>query len=63
MLVEGEKCPNICLKDENDQEIDLKILNCNGYVLFFYPKDDTSGCTREAIAFSEAKEFFEKKKY
>lgn len=61
MLLEGDKCPDICLKDENDQEIDLKILNCNGYVLFFYPKDDTSGCTKEAIAFTEAIEFFEKK--
>jgi len=61
MLKEGDTCPNFLLKNENDKEINLKQLNNKGYILFFYPKDDTSGCTKEAKEFSDAFTFFKSK--
>lgn len=49
----GEKFPDFVLEDENGETFDSKSLNGSRYVIYFYPKDNTSGCTREAIAFSE----------
>ena len=45
--------PNISLPDENGKNIDLKNFRPNLTVLFFYPRDNTSGCTREAKDFTE----------
>lgn len=47
------------LKTDSDYVFSLETLKGKRTVLFFYPKDDTPGCTREAIAFSEAKPEFE----
>ena len=45
--------PNISLPDENGKNIDLKNFRPNSIVLFFYPRDNTTGCTREAKDFTE----------
>ena len=49
----GDRFPDFVLKDENGDEFDSKSLKGKRYVIYFYPKDNTSGCTREAVAFSE----------
>ena len=49
---------NIVLKDENESKYTLSKLKGKKIVLFFYPKDNTSGCTKEAKEFSEKKEQF-----
>jgi len=54
----GEKFPDFVLQDENGDTFDSKTLAGRRYIIYFYPKDNTSGCTREAIAFSENKDAF-----
>ena len=49
----GEKFPDFVLQDENGETFDSKTLAGKRYVIYFYPKDNTSGCTREAVAFTE----------
>ena len=49
----GEKFPDFVLTDENDQVFDSKLLNGIRYIIYFYPKDNTGGCTAEAKDFSE----------
>ena len=46
-------------KNQNNQDISLDDFKGKRVILYFYPKDDTPGCTREAIAFSEFKTEFE----
>ena len=45
---EGEKAPNFSGKDQNGNEIKLADFKGKKVVLYFYPKDDTPGCTAEA---------------
>lgn len=52
--VEGEKAPDFDLPAAGGENIRLKDFAGKTLVLYFYPKDDTSGCTKQAIAFSEA---------
>lgn len=55
---EGDKAPAFALPTENG---DVHLSDYQGaLVLYFYPKDDTSGCTKQAIAFSEHLDAFEK---
>lgn len=49
----GDKAPGFCLPDASNKEICLKDFKGKWLVLYFYPKDNTSGCTREAVDFSE----------
>ncbi len=49
----GDKFPDFVLQDENGETFDSKALAGKRYVIYFYPKDNTSGCTREAQAFTE----------
>ena len=49
----GDKFPDFVLQDENGETFDSKQLEGIRYVIYFYPKDNTSGCTREAQGFSE----------
>ena len=49
----GDKAPNFSSKDENGNQIQLSDFQGKKLVLYFYPKDDTSGCTSQAIAFTE----------
>ena len=58
MLEEGKKAPAFKLPGDTGDTIQLKDFKGEMVVLFFYPKDDTSGCTKEAIAFTELKEKF-----
>jgi thioredoxin-dependent peroxiredoxin len=57
---EGEKAPNFKLATDDGGSITLAGLKGTPFVLYFYPKDDTSGCTKEALAFSAAAKKFEK---
>jgi peroxiredoxin Q/BCP len=52
-LEPGDKAPAFTLPGDGGTEIKLKDLKGKTVVLYFYPKDDTSGCTKQAIAFSE----------
>lgn len=52
-LTAGDKAPSFTLPSDGGGKVSLKDLLGNPVVLYFYPKDDTSGCTREAIAFTE----------
>lgn len=54
----GDKAPGFTLPTDGDGEFSLSGQNEAPVVLFFYPKDDTSGCTKEAIGFSEHLEDF-----
>lgn len=48
----GDKFPAFSLPDENGEVLDSSSLEGIRYVIFFYPKDNTSGCTRENEDFS-----------
>lgn len=55
----GDKIPQFTLKDQNGNDFDTgKVLGKKSIVLFFYPKDDTPGCTREACMFRDHYEAF-----
>ena len=47
-LAEGMKAPDFTGKDQSGNEISLKMLQGKKVILYFYPKDDTPGCTAEA---------------
>ena len=55
----GDRAPDFCLPNQNDQEVCLRDLSGKWVVLYFYPKDNTSGCTREAVDFTGHIESFE----
>ena len=50
-LKPGDKAPPFALSADGGGEVSLSGLKGKTVVLYFYPKDDTSGCTAEAIAF------------
>ena len=52
MLREGDKAPDFELPTESDDKLKLSGFKGKAVVLYFYPKDDTSGCTLEAKDFS-----------
>ena len=58
-LAVGSKAPDFDLPVAEGETINLKGLKGKNVVLYFYPKDDTPGCTKEAIAFTQAKGDFE----
>ena len=49
-LASGDQAPEFCLQDQNGVERSLSGIKGKRLVLFFYPKDDTPGCTMEACA-------------
>lgn len=51
-MKEGDKVPQVTLQGMDGKPLPLKKLLDKNLVLYFYPKDDTSGCTSEAIAFT-----------
>ena len=55
----GDKAPAFEMAADGGGDISLSSLKGQTFVLYFYPKDDTSGCTREALDFSGAKKKFE----
>ncbi len=52
MVAEGTKAPDFTLPGDNGEKIKLSALKGHPVVVYFYPKDDTPGCTKEAIAFT-----------
>jgi len=56
----GDKAPSFTLPADGGGEVSLKDLKGKTVVLYFYPKDDTSGCTAEACAFRDALPDFSK---
>jgi len=61
MLKEGTSAPNFTARDANGETIRLKDLRGKKVVLYFYPKDDTPGCTKEACSFRDAFSDFKKR--
>ena len=59
MLNAGMKAPEFCLPDQNGTMVDSKTLAGCPYVIYFYPKDSTSGCTKQAQAYSQRLSDFE----
>ncbi len=55
MLEIGINAPDFVLKDQDNKDISLKNLKGKWIVLYFYPKDNTSGCTKEACDFTDQK--------
>jgi len=55
----GDMAPDFTLPRDGGGEITLSDLRPKAVVLYFYPKDDTSGCTKEAIAFTDMAAEFE----
>jgi len=53
-ISEGDKAPDFTLAASHGRSVSAKALKGKPYVLYFYPKADTSGCTKEACAFQEA---------
>lgn len=49
----GDKAPGFCLTDKDEKEVCLKDFGGSWVVLYFYPKDQTPGCTKEACEFTE----------
>ncbi len=54
MVEIGELAPQFCLPGADEQDVCLKDYMGKWLVLYFYPKDNTSGCTREAVDFTAA---------
>lgn len=58
MLETGTKAPNFTLKDKDGKEISLSDFLGKKVILYFYPKDNTPGCTKQACTFASAYEDF-----
>lgn len=58
MLKKGDKAPAFSLPDQNGQILSSADLAGSPYVIYFYPKDSTGGCTKQAQAYSENLERF-----
>jgi len=52
-IEEGKAPPAFTLKDQNGEKVALKDLKGQNVVIYFYPKDDTPGCTKEACGFRD----------
>lgn len=61
MLKIGDKAPDFKLPADSGKEISLNDLRGKKVILYFYPKDMTSGCTKEACDFRDSIKKFEKK--
>lgn len=61
MLEIGTKAPDFTLPDQNGVEHSLSDYAGKKVILYFYPRDNTPGCTRQACGFSELRSQFEEK--
>ncbi len=59
MFDQGLKAPEFCLPDKDKREVCLSDFTGKWVVLYFYPEDESPGCTREALEFSQGKKDFE----
>ena len=62
LLEPGDKAPNFKTTDQDGQPVSLKDFAGKKVVLYFYPKDDTPGCTKEACAFRDGFAEFRRRK-
>ncbi len=53
-MEEGQKAPAFSLPDQDGKTVTLDDLKGKDVILYFYPKDDTPGCTKEACGFRDA---------
>ena len=58
MIEVGSTAPDFTLPRDGGDTVTLSAFQPRKVVLFFYPRDDTSGCTKEALGFTEAKDAF-----
>ena len=61
MLKEGDVAPDFSSKDQDGKAVNLKDLKGQRVVLYFYPKDDTPGCTKQACSFRDADDVYRSK--
>ena len=61
MLTIGQKAPDFTLQDTSGRDVSLSDFRGKKVVLYFYPKDNTPGCTRQACAFAGAYAEFQKR--
>ena len=61
MLNIGDKAPEFTLEDKDGKAVSLSDFAGKKVVLYFYPKDNTPGCTRQACAFAGLYGEFQKK--
>jgi peroxiredoxin Q/BCP len=61
MLEKGMKAPDFTLEDKDGNTVSLSDFLGKKVVVYFYPKDNTPGCTRQACAFAGAYKRFEEK--
>ena len=61
MLTVGEKAPEFTLQDKDGNTVSLSDFAGKKVVVYFYPKDNTPGCTRQACAFAGLYGEFQKK--
>lgn len=61
MIAIGEKAANFTLADQNGKEVSLADFAGKKVVLYFYPRDNTPGCTKQACAFRDAFEEYKKR--
>lgn len=60
MIKEGDRAPEFSLESDDGRKVSLSDYLGKDVVLYFYPKDGTSGCTREAVEFRDLINEFEK---
>jgi peroxiredoxin Q/BCP len=61
MLNEGDIAPDFTTRDQNGNEVKLSDFRGRRVVLYFYPKDDTPGCTKQACSLRDSHNVFEEK--
>jgi peroxiredoxin Q/BCP len=61
MLNEGDKAPDFSAKNQNGENVKLSDFSGKRVVLYFYPKDDTPGCTKQACNLRDSFDAFEEK--
>lgn len=61
MLEVGAKAPDFTLLDQNNQEVSLSQYRGQKVILYFYPRDNTPGCTKQACGFAERYPQFQEK--
>lgn len=60
MLIAGQAAPDFILQDSSNKQVSLSDFKGKKIVIYFYPKDDTPGCTTQACAFRDAYDGFVK---
>ena len=61
MLKEGDNAPDFTSTDQNGNTVSLSDFKGKRVAIYFYPKDDTPGCTKEACSFRDADEIYRSK--